>query len=104
MGAFSAERTVKVVPLQLFELGKWVHSEKVGAFRANRTENVGAFRANKAKKVGLYRGTYPYCFDMGAHPRGCVSVSNYYAPNFEKVGRAYCFRLVCVWVCVCVRV
>ena len=26
----------------------------------------------------------------------------YYTPNFEKVGRAYCFRLVCVCVCVCV--
>ena len=38
-----------------------MHSEKVGAFRANRTEKVGAFRANKTKKgggVGLYRGTY----------------------------------------------
>ena len=33
----------------------------------------------------------------------------FYAPNFEKVGRAYCFRLVCVSVflsvclSVCVR-
>ena len=26
-----------------------------------------------------------------------------YAPNFEKVGRAYCFRLVCLSVCACVR-
>ena len=48
-----------------------MHSEKVGAFRTNRTENVGAFRANKTKKNGgglggLYRGTYPYCFKMGA--------------------------------------
>ena len=29
-----------------------MHSEKVGAFRANRTEKVGAFRANKTKKKG----------------------------------------------------
>ena len=33
---------------------------------------------------------------------------NIYAPNFEKVGRAYCFRLVCLSVCLsvclCVRV
>ena len=27
-----------------------MHSEKVGAFRSNRTEKVGAFRANKTKK------------------------------------------------------
>ena len=33
-----------------------MHSEKVGAFRANRTEKVGAFRANKTQKGGLYRG------------------------------------------------
>ena len=26
-----------------------MHSEKVGAFRANRTEKVGAFRANKTQ-------------------------------------------------------
>ena len=39
-----------------------MHSEKVGAFRANRTEKVGAFRANKTQKGALYRGTYPYCF------------------------------------------
>ena len=25
-------------------------------------------------------------------------------PNFEKVGRAYCFRLVCMSVCACVSV
>ena len=24
----------------------------------------------------------------------------FYDPNFEKVGRAYCFRLVCMSVCV----
>ena len=30
-----------------------MHSEKVGAFRANRTEKVGAFRANKTKKRGF---------------------------------------------------
>ena len=29
-----------------------MHSEKVCAFRANRTEKVGAFRANKTKKKG----------------------------------------------------
>ena len=28
VGAFRAERTVKVVPLELIELGQWVHSEK----------------------------------------------------------------------------
>ena len=55
MGAFRAERTVKVVPLELIELGKRVHSEKVGAFRANQTEKVGAFRANKTKKGGFKR-------------------------------------------------
>ena len=27
----------------------------------------------------------------------------HYARNFEKVGRAYCFWLVCLSVCVCVR-
>ena len=54
VGAFRAERTVKVVPLELIELGKRVHSEKVGAFRANRTEKVGAFRGNKTQKGGLY--------------------------------------------------
>ena len=26
----------------------------------------------------------------------------FYDPNFEKVGRAYCFRLVCLSVCACV--
>ena len=46
-----------------------MHSEKVGAFRANRTEKVGAFRANKLKR-GLYRGTYPYCFNMGVPTPG----------------------------------
>ena len=56
VGAFRAERTVKVVPLELIELGKRVHSEKVGAFRANRTEKVGAFRANKTKK-GVFKRT-----------------------------------------------
>ena len=45
-----------------------MHSEKVGAFRANRTEKVGAFTANKTKKGGLYCGTYPYCFNMGVPP------------------------------------
>ena len=29
-----------------------MHSEKVGAFRANRTEKVGAFRANRTQKGG----------------------------------------------------
>ena len=27
---------------------------------------------------------------------------DFYDPNFEKVGRAYCFRLVCLSVCACV--
>ena len=46
-----------------------MHSEKVGAFRANRTEKVGAFRANKTKKKGWggalprHIPTYPYCFN-----------------------------------------
>ena len=50
-----------------------MHSEKVGAFRANRTEKVGAFRANKSKKKGegLYRGTYPCCSNMRVPPPGC---------------------------------
>ena len=51
-----------------------MHSEKVGAFRANRTEKVGTFRANKTGGGGggggLYRGTYPYCFNMGVPPPG----------------------------------
>ena len=51
MGAFRAERTVKVVHLELIELGK-IHPEKVGAFRANRTEKIGAFRANNTQKKG----------------------------------------------------
>ena len=38
VGAFRTERTGKVVPLELIELGKWVISQKVGAFRANRNE------------------------------------------------------------------
>ena len=40
-----------------------MHSEKVGAFRANRTKKVGALRANITQREGgggLYRGTYPY--------------------------------------------
>ena len=51
---------------------KWVHSEKVGAFRANRTEKLGAITADKTQKKGggLYRGTYPHCFNMGVHPPG----------------------------------
>ena len=48
VGAFRAERMVKVVPLELLELGK-----------------MGAFR-----KSGTYRGTYPYCFNMGVSPPG----------------------------------
>ena len=39
IGAFRAERTIKVVPLELIELGKWVHSGKVGAFRAYLTKS-----------------------------------------------------------------
>ena len=51
----------KVVPLELIEVGKkWVHSEK-----------VGAFRANKSQKGGLFCGTYPYCFNMGVHSGDC---------------------------------
>ena len=29
-------------------------------------------------------------------------VNHFYAPNFEKVGRAYCFWLVCLSVCLSV--
>ena len=50
-----------------------MHSEKVGAFRTNRTEEVGAFRANKTKKRGLYRGTYLFCFNMEVPPFGMNS-------------------------------
>ena len=48
-----------------------MHSEKMSAFRANRTEKVGAFRANKTQKKGggLYCGTYPYYFNMRVSPR-----------------------------------
>ena len=31
-------------------------------------------------------------------------LTTFYAPNFEKVGRAYCFRLVCLSVCLSVCV
>ena len=72
MGTFRDERTVKVVPLELIELGKMGTLKKMGAFGTNRTENVGAFRANKTQKGGggLYRGTYPYRFNMGVTPPG----------------------------------
>ena len=43
---------------------------------------------------GLKFSTKPDNFDEIIH---------FYAPNFEKVGRAYCFRLVCLSVCACVR-
>ena len=40
-----------------------MHSEKVGAFRANRTEKVGAFRAilkkKKKKKKNSKKGALP---------------------------------------------
>ena len=51
-------------------MGQWVHSEKVST--ANRTEKVGAFRVNKTQGGGggLYRGAYPYCFNMGVPPPG----------------------------------
>ena len=58
MGAFRAERTVKVVPLELIELGKMGASENVGAFRAKRIENVGAFRANKTQKKGDFTAAH----------------------------------------------
>ena len=48
-----------------------MHSEKVGAFRANRTEKVGAFRANKTKKKKGGGGALPlYCFNMGVSSPG----------------------------------
>ena len=82
MGTFKDERTVKVVPLELIELGK------MGAFRTNRTEKVGAFRANKTQKGGLYRGTYAYCFNMGVSPPGTAylaSVSPYYNQQCQSM-------------------
>ena len=35
-----------------------MHSEKVGAFRANRTEKVGAFRTNKTQKGGGFTAAH----------------------------------------------
>ena len=35
---------------------------------------------------------------------GVDITSHFYALNFEKVGRAYCFRLVCLSVCLSVCV
>ena len=49
VGAFRADRTVKVVEPTCTFRADWAHSEKVGA---NRTEKVGALRANKLKKGG----------------------------------------------------
>ena len=63
MGAFRADRTVKVVPLELIELvvpkelielGKWVHSEKVGADLSVLSELKKSIRA----------APYQYCFNM----------------------------------------
>ena len=41
---------------------------------------------------------------LGANSVRVTVYFPFYAPNFEKVGRAYCFRLVClsVYVSVCV--
>ena len=35
-----------------------MHSEKLGAFRDNRTEKVGAFRANKSQKKGGFTAAH----------------------------------------------
>ena len=39
----------------------------------------------------------------GKHRGKAEKKDDNYATNFEKVGRAYCFRLVCLSVCACVR-
>ena len=65
VGAFRAERTADRTGENGCIQKKWVLLED---FRANRTVKVGAFRANKTQKGGLYRGTYPYCFNMGIPP------------------------------------
>ena len=45
-------------------VGRCVASMNNTAIRYNvSTEKVGAFRANKTQKGGLYRGTYPYYFN-----------------------------------------
>ena len=49
-----------------------MHSEKVGAFRANRTDKVGAFRANKTQKRGLYRAAHTRTALMWEYPPGHV--------------------------------
>ena len=43
-----------------------------------------------------------YTTPAGDNPSGTQVFNLFYAPNFEKVGRAYCFRLVCVSVCLSV--
>ena len=45
--------------------------------------------------LGFWSGNL---FLIAPFPDLCLLVP-FYAPNFEKVGRAYCFRLVCVCVC-----
>ena len=71
MGAFRAERTVNVVPLELIELGKMGASRKKWVLlELIELKKVGAFRDNKTQKRGLYRGIYPYCFNMGVTPPG----------------------------------
>ena len=56
MGAFRADRTVACVSLDLIELGnKWVHSEKVGGPRADRTEKVDIFRTKKRSFIVAHR-------------------------------------------------
>ena len=47
--------------------------------------------------------SYKLCQVRGNHTVGDIVFYKHlflvhYAPNFEKVGRAYCFRLVCVCV------
>ena len=95
MGAFRADRTVKFVHLELIELGAMVHSEKVIAFRADRTEKVDAFRAKKKTGGGLYGGTYPYCLNMEVPSMNqsfsrqgtetCVSLGLFKAPRNLKI-------------------
>ena len=54
--------------------------------------------------------TYPmflknnaFILTLACKNKACLGVECHYAPNFEKVGRAYCFRLVCLCVCEWVR-
>ena len=64
-----------------------MHSEKVGAFRANRTEKVGAFRANKTRNWLQAR--------LSVYP-----AQNYLRPitsfksNMQKICQKYLFSII----------